>query len=112
MLTAVAAAAFAVVGIVSILTRPSEFSLGVGAMLVIYAALVGAVAWLCWRRVSLASGTVVAAGLLHTLVLGSFVTSGHTPWLALLLPIPIATVVAGVLPSYRRAFESGEPEVS
>lgn len=94
------------VGIGSIAAANAGFSLGIGAVLIGYGALVLFGAWLGVRRNSWARGMIVAPALLHIATAVSFLQSDDTPQVigaSLALVLLVATVVAAVLPSTRQA---------
>lgn len=84
-------------------TSHGQFSGGIAAVLVVYAVLVAAVAWLAWRGVSAATGMLVAIGVLHLLVVVSLARAGGAPlWLVCAGVLALTTIVAGVW-AWRRA---------
>lgn len=94
------------VGIASIASANAGFSLGIGAVLIAYGALVLFGAWLGFRRNSWARGMIVAPALLHIATAVSFLQSSDTPQVigaAVALVLLLGTVVAAVLPSTREA---------
>lgn len=94
------------VGIGSMAARNAGFSLGIGAVLIGYGALVLFGAWLGLRRNSWARGMIVAPALLHIATAVSFLQSDDTPQVigaSVALALLVATVVAAVLPSTRQA---------
>ena len=93
-------------GIGSMAARHAGFSLGIGAVLIGYGALVLFGAWLGVRRSAWARGLIVAPALLHIATAVSFLQSDDTPQVlgaTAALVILVATVVAAVLPSTREA---------
>ena len=110
VLTALAGVAFVGIGIGSLAVGAGSFSLGVGAALVIYGALVIALAWLGARRLSWAQGLIVGAALLHAVSAFSLLEAGdlpHSVGAALAGGIAATTAVTAVLPGTRRAFQEG-----
>ncbi len=100
------------VGIGSMAAAHAGFSLGIGAVLIAYGALVLCGAWLGLRRNSWARGMIVAPALLHIATAVSFLQSDDTPQVigaSVALIVLVATVVAAVLPSTRHAL--GGPAV-
>lgn len=100
---ATASVGVAVLGVAigSILARGVLFSIGVGILLTLYAALVLTIAWFGWRRPGLATGLVVATNALHLLVGINLAQSGGWAWwLATLVPL---TGLGASVFSYRRA---------
>ncbi len=94
------------VGIGSMAVAHAGFSLGIGAVLILYGALVLFGAWLGLRRNSWARGMIVAPGLLHIATAVSFLQSDDMPQVigaSVALVALVATVVAAVLPSTRHA---------
>lgn len=99
--TALFAAAFVVVGIGSMLQQHGRFSIGVGAMLVIYGLFVGFAALAGWRAWPLARGGMVSLALLHLMSSVSIARGSGTAWMWLSAALALATVVAAVMPSTR-----------
>lgn len=99
--TWISAVILVVVGVGVIATGHSVFGTGVGAMLVCYALLVGLVGWAALRARGMAEGMLVASGLLHTVVLVSLQRAGGPEWFWALAVIPVAVVVAALLPASR-----------
>lgn len=94
--TIAAGVGFIGVGVGSILVRGALFSWGVGAMLALYGLLLIGAGWACWRGITLASGPVIALALLNAATVASYAT-GPQWWIAaLILVIPLVTLVAGV----------------
>ena len=115
--TAVAGVFILLVALGSLLQPHAGFSLGIGAILIVYGAAVCAGAWLAWRRSPFSWGLVVAPGLLHTAVALSLLTAGDLPQavgagVALLLFL--TTLVAALWPSTRVALRrhGGSGELS
>lgn len=109
LLTALSGVAFVAVGAVAFAQGHGRFSWGVGSVLVVYGLLVMLLAILLWRRVALAQGLVIASSLLHIGVLWS-VASGEWAWLVRgLILIPLAAVVACLLPATREVLEQSAP---
>ncbi len=93
-------------GVASMAAAHAGFSLGIGAVLISYGALVLFGAWLGLRRSAWARGMIVAPALLHIATAVSFIGSDDTPQVvgsAVALVVLVATVVAAVLPSTREA---------
>lgn len=96
------------VGIGSIASAHAGFSLGIGAILIAYGALVLFGAWLGLKRSRWARGMIVAPALLHIATAVSFMSSDDTPLrigATGALVLLVATVVAAVLPSTRDALD-------
>ncbi len=94
------------VGIASMASANAGFSLGIGAVLISYGALVLFGAWLGVRRSAWARGMIVAPALLHIATAVSFMSSDDTPQVvgaSVALVALVVTVVAAVLPSTREA---------
>lgn len=94
------------VGIGSVAAANAIFSLGIGAVLLAYGALVLFGAYLGLRRNSWARGLIVAPALLHIATAVSFLQSEDVPQVigaSVALVLLVATVVAAVLPSTRQA---------
>lgn len=90
------------VGIGSIIGAHASFSVGIGAILIGYGALVLLGAWLGVRRSPWARGLIVAPALLHIATAVSLLQSDDTPQVigaTAALVVLVATVVAAVLPS-------------
>ena len=96
LLTLVAATALAVVGIVVVAQWHGLFSVGVGAMLLLYGLLVLFIGLAALRGRTWASGPVIAAAILHILVVAAIAGQASPWWWAMLLPLAV-TAVAGVL---------------
>ena len=94
--TLLAAGLFLLAGIGSVAVRNGVFSAGIGAMLLVYAALIAAIGWACLRRLPLADGAVVAAALLHLLVGVSTARGSGAWWIWLFVALAAATLAAGV----------------
>lgn len=93
--TALFAAVFLIVGIASLLTNNGLFSAGIAAMLLMYGALLTAIAWGCWRGNRWANGAVVASNLLHLLVSISMARGSHQPAIHLFAVLALVGMVAG-----------------
>lgn len=94
------------IGIGSMAAAHAGFSLGIGAVLIAYGALVSLGAWLGARRSPWARGMIVAPALLHIATAVSFLQSSDTPQVigaSVALVLLVGTVVAAVLPSTRLA---------
>ncbi len=99
------------VGIGSIAAAHAGFSLGIGAVLIVYGALVLLGAYLGLRRSAWARGMIVAPALLHIATAVSLLGSDDTPQSVgsvAAIFLFVATVVAAVLPSTHRAL-GGQP---
>lgn len=110
--TALSCLALVGMGVASIVSRWATFGWGIGIVLIIYGALVGAGAWLGARRVPLARGMMVAPALLHLATAGSLATSEDIPQrIGALVAAAffVAIVVAALLPSTRKALSGGDP---
>lgn len=97
------------VGIGSVAAAHAGFSLGIGAVLLAYGALVLFGAWLGVRRNPWARGMIVAPALLHIATAVSFLQSDDTPQVigaSVALILLVTTLVAAVLPSTREALGS------
>lgn len=94
--TALAGLAFVGIGAASILVRGALFSWGVGLMLILYGVLVLGIALAGWRGYGFAVGAIIAAALLHIATVGSYVTGPSWYWPALILVLPLATLVSAV----------------
>ncbi|MSS45401.1 hypothetical protein FYJ43_04970 [Cutibacterium sp. WCA-380-WT-3A] len=103
--TWMSSAALLCVAIRVIASGRDTFSAGVGAMLIIYAGLVGLVGWLAVKGQSVAQGLLVASGLLHLVVLVSMQRSGGPVWFWGLAILPAVVTVASVLPQCRAWFK-------
>ncbi len=79
-----------------------QFSLGVGAMLFLYAALLGWIAWTTWRQRFYLRGALVGSALLNLAVAVSSFASNVALWSVVAL-LSAVIVVCGVLPSTGRA---------
>ncbi|AQP46060.1 hypothetical protein RPIT_06780 [Tessaracoccus flavus] len=93
------------IGVGSAIANSKLFGIGVAAVLVGYGAAMIALSWLVIRGRAWAMGLVVAAALLHLLVVGSFLTTDdRAQFLGSLavLPVILATVIAGVVSIGRR----------
>lgn len=104
-LTALTGLAIAGIGVGSAIANSKLFGIGVAAVLVGYGAAMIALSWLVIRGRAWAMGLVVAAALLHLLVVGSFLTTDdRAQFLGSLavLPVILATVIAGVVSIGRR----------
>ena len=89
------------------LVHGALFSWGVGIMLALYGLLVAAAGWACWRGVSLATGAVIASALLNAATVASYAT-GPLWWVAaLILAIPLASLVAAVWLRIQTASQAG-----
>ena len=103
VLVGAAGLALALLGLGTIIQWHGRFSLGVGAMLVLYGLGVLGIAWLGRRRHPLAFGAMTAASVLHALVVVSTARGSGAWWLWLLLVPVLATLVCLMAPSTRRA---------
>ena len=99
--TWICAIALLVVAIAVMVSGRDVFSAGVGAMLIIYAALVVLVGWMAVKGRPPAQGLMVASGLLHVVVLVSLQRSGGPVWFWILAVIPAAAVIASLSPRSR-----------
>jgi len=79
-----------------------RFALGVAAMLVVYAVLLGLIGWAAHRARSWADGLLIGSALLHIAVLVSLLGSGAPRWFWSILLIPGAVLVAAVMLSLGR----------
>ncbi|WP_022910394.1 hypothetical protein [Aestuariimicrobium kwangyangense] len=93
-LTGAAAAALVVLGVVVAAQRHGIFSVGVGVMLLLYGLLVGAVAWWARRGRLWTTGPMVAAALLHLLVVVAIAPDANAWWWALVLPLAMTAALA------------------
>lgn len=101
-LIAVAGLALVAVGVVSVLQFHGRFSLGIGAMLLIYGASVIGVAWLGRRHHPLAYGAMTFVTILHGFVIGSTAYGSRAWWLWLLLVPVVFTIGCLIHPDTRR----------
>lgn len=103
--TILAGMAFVGVGIGSVVVRAALFSWGVGAMLVLYGGLLILVGWSAWRGYAFATGAMVATALLNTATVGSYATG--TMWYlpAIMLILPVTTLIAAIWLRVIRAAE-------
>lgn len=103
---ALAAAVVFAFGIGSLASGHASFSVGIGVVLILYALVLAAGAWLGWRRNPLARGLIVAPALLNLATTISLLGSTDLPQrigAATALAVIGCTIVAAVLPSTRRA---------
>ncbi|MGJ6979402.1 hypothetical protein ACSDQ9_02560 [Aestuariimicrobium soli] len=100
LLTLLAAMALVAVGVAVVAQVHGIFSVGVGAMLLLYGLMVGAIGVVAVRGRGWSSGAVVAAAVLHVLVVVAIARHANPWWWALLVPL-VATAVAGVLARVR-----------
>ncbi len=103
-LTALAGLGIAAVAVAVLAARLATFSIGIAAVLLVYAALVVLTATLVWRRHRLGFGAAVAASLLHLMVLANYAFGDHGALFAALAIVPVATLVSLLVPSTRREF--------
>lgn len=103
VLVGLVGAAITLVGVASILQFHGRFSLGVGAMLVLYGLMVLAAAWLGRGRHPLAFGAMTTVSLLHATVIASTANGSDAWWLWPFLVPVIVTLVCLMLPSSREA---------
>lgn len=95
-------------GIWSFVSHSEELGLSVGIMLLIYGAIILAIAWLAWMRQAFAWGLLVAVSLLNACTAASFLqtTSSGQFWLAAgWLAFSVATGVLSMLPQTRTALQ-------
>lgn len=97
ILSGLAAAALAIMGVASAASHPSLLSAGIGAVLLVWAAAVGSASTALYRGRRWSRGLVVAAGLLHAATFANFVPS--QPLAVVPATIALVTVVAAVWPS-------------
>ena len=108
VLTALTGVAAAGIGIASAIANPKTFGVGVALMLGGYGALLVLVAWLVARGHAWALNLIVASGLLHVLVLASFLTTDDRAQFIgslIVLPFVAATVVTSTIAVGRRELE-------
>ena len=108
VLTALTGVAAAGIGIASAISNPKTFGVGVALMLGGYGALLVFVAWLVARGHAWALNLIVASGLLHVLVLASFLTTDDRAQFIgslIVLPFVAATVVTSTIAVGRRELE-------
>ncbi|HOB05879.1 MAG TPA: hypothetical protein PKM36_11485 [Propionibacteriaceae bacterium] len=95
----------AVIGIGSIAQLHGRFSVGVGVMLLAYAALLGWVGSSAWRRRFYSRGMLVGTGLLHLAVALSSISAGNVPvWIAV-AAISALTIGGAMAPSTAAALK-------
>ncbi len=99
-LTGLAALALAGIGVATIVARPDALSVGVAAVLLVWAAVCAVGARGLLRGRAWARGPVVAAGLLHAASCASFV--GSQPWAVVPALLAICAVGAAVHPATTR----------
>ncbi len=90
------------VGVASIVIGGGLFAAGVGAMLLIYAVLLGLVGWAAHHGTSWADGLLVASSLLHLIVVISLLSSGSPPWFLIFALRAAVVLVAAFMPATRR----------
>lgn len=95
VLTLLVGLALVIVGVAVVAQLHGVFSIGVGAMLLLYGLLVAAIGSVALRGRTWATGPVVAAAVLHVLVVVAVAGNANPLWWAALLPL-LATVAAGV----------------
>ena len=106
-LTAVTGLGFAGIGVAVLATRWAVFSVGIAAVLIVYALLVVILAALLWRRRRYGYGAAVAASLLHLLVLGNLAAGDHRLLFVALAMIPLAALGSLLAAPTRRDFGRG-----
>ncbi|WP_203566325.1 hypothetical protein [Aestuariimicrobium ganziense] len=94
-LTLVTALLLLVVAVGTLAQGHGTFSVGVGAMLVLYSLLVGALGLFALRGALALTGMVIAAAVLHLLVVGSTAVN-DAAWMWWTTPVLLATLVAGI----------------
>lgn len=87
--------------IASLATGHGEFSGGVGAALIVYAAGMIAAALALWRLSLFGRGPVIATSLLNIAAGYSF--TGSAPWIWVIILVSAVTVVAAAWPSTSQA---------
>lgn len=85
------------VAVASIVAGHGVFALGVGIMLLIYAALLGLVGWAAHRGAPWSDGLLIASSLLHIAVVVTMLRSGAPVWFLALLLVAVAVLVAAVM---------------
>lgn len=105
-LTGLTGVAVVVAGIVSIVSAPELFGLGIGIMLLVYGAIMLAIVYGAYRRFQWAWGLLVAIALLNGFSVGSFLATDQ--WsqriaVGVMLIFIVAAGVASILPSTRMA---------
>jgi hypothetical protein len=95
--TWLSALVIAAVAVASMIGGHGVFALGVGVMLLIYAALLGLVGWAAHRGVSWSDGLLIASSVLHIAVVVSLLRSGAPIWFLALLLIAAAVLVSAVV---------------
>ena len=89
----------AAIGIGSIAELHGRCSVGVGVMLLAYAALLGWVGYSAWRRRFYSRGMLVGTGLLHLAVAVSSMSAGNLPvWIAV-AAVSAVTIAGAMAPS-------------
>lgn len=109
-LTALFAAGMLGMGVLSVTSHPNGLTVGIGLVLLLWAAVLGLAAWGFARGRRWARGPVVAGGLLHLASFANFVPS--QPLAVIPAALALVTVWAAVLPSTTAAlrFDAPDPE--
>ena len=108
VLTALTGLAAVGIGMATLVVNSRLFGAGIAAVLVVYGASLMLIAWLVLKRHAWALGIVVAASLLHLMVVGSFLTTTDRSQFVgslVVAPFVLATVIASVLAVGRREME-------
>ena len=108
VLTALTGLAAVGIGVATLVVNSRLFGAGIAAVLVVYGASLMLIAWLVLKRQAWALGIVVAASLLHLMVVGSFLTTTDRSQFVgslVVAPFVLATVIASVLAVGRREME-------
>ncbi len=112
ILTALTGLAITGIGVGTLIANSKTFGQGVAAVLVGYGAMLIGIAWAVVRRQSWALGLVVAASLLHLMVVGSFLTTDDRAQFIgslIVAPFVLAAVATSVLAVGRRELDRLDP---
>lgn len=104
---AVTALVLIVLGVAVVAQLHGRFSLGVGAMLLIYGLGMAGVAWLGWKRHPLAFGAMFFLSLLNAMVIISTANGSKAWWLLAALVAPALTLGCLLMPSARAELGHG-----
>ena len=104
---AVTALVLIVLGVAVVAQLHGRFSLGVGAMLLIYGLGMAGVAWLGWKRHPLAFGAMFFLSLLNAMVIISTANGSKAWWLLGALVAPVITLGCLLMPSARAELGHG-----
>ncbi|MGD8213540.1 hypothetical protein [Aestuariimicrobium sp. Y1814] len=103
-ITALTAALLVALAVFVMAQGHGRFSLGVGAALLGYGALVAAIAWLGWKRHPLGYGPLVGVTLLHGCVVASTAWGSQAWWLWFGLLPALVAIVCLLAPVVREEF--------